>query len=70
MQRPNPKLSWAKQSVLPATVPPVWLAELFGPTKTRFSSEKAKKVLGWRPLVSLEEGQEKTKGWLESIGLL
>ena len=70
MQQLNPMISGVKDSVLPPSLPPVWLVELFGPNKTRFSAEKAKKVLGWSPLVSLEEGQKKTLAWLESVGLL
>jgi len=63
-------VSAIKQCDLSTPVPPVWLAEHFGPTKTKFSSEKAKKILGWRPLTSLEEGQKQTRNWLESVGLL
>lgn len=59
-----------KQYGLAKPMPPVWLAEVFGPSKTRFSAEKAKKILGWEPLVSLEEGQRQARLWLESIGLL
>jgi len=49
-------------------IPPVWLADLFGPTKTKFSCEKAKKVLGWRPLVSLAQGQDITRNWIQYMG--
>ncbi|MEH2073491.1 MAG: hypothetical protein V7K57_03740, partial [Nostoc sp.] len=48
--------------------PPVWLADLFSSTLTRFSSEKASKILGWKPLVTLSDGQEKTVSFLRSIG--
>ncbi|MEH2348513.1 MAG: NAD-dependent epimerase/dehydratase family protein [Nostoc sp.] len=48
--------------------PPVWLADLFSSTITRFSSEKASKTLGWKPLVTLSDGQEKTASFLRSIG--
>jgi nucleoside-diphosphate-sugar epimerase len=66
MQR-KPVVSCLKQRDSSAPVAPVWLAEIFGPTKTRFSSEKAKKILGWSPLVSLEKGQRQTRQWLESV---
>ncbi len=56
-----------KRHSLSAPVPPVWLAEHFGPAITRFSSEKAKKILGWSPFVSLEEGQRQTRQWLDSV---
>ncbi len=58
------------KSNLSLQIPPEWLGDIFGPTKTKFSSEKARKILGWEPLIQLEEGQEKTQLWLKSIGLL
>ena len=50
--------------------PPEWLGDIFGPTRTRFSAEKAEKILGWRPLISLDKGQEITRAWLKSVRLL
>ena len=50
----------------PVQRPPWWLANLFGPTRTRFSPDWAEQVLGWRPVVSLEEGQVQTRRWLEA----
>lgn len=50
-------------------IPPAWLADLFSPTTTIFSSEKAQRILGWQPLVSLEQGQKITTAWLEYINL-
>ena len=38
-------------------IPPAWLADLFPDHTTRFSSEKAKRILGWTPRVDLDEGQ-------------
>lgn len=58
------------KSNLSLQIPPEWLRDIFGPTKTKFSSEKARKILGCKPLIQLEEGQEKTQLWLKSIGLL
>ncbi|MBM3796226.1 MAG: NAD-dependent epimerase/dehydratase family protein [Acidobacteria bacterium] len=61
---------------LPATpasaappVPPDWLTELFGPTRTRFSSAKLQQ-LGWRPRVSLAEGQRRSAEWLKVAGVM
>lgn len=50
-----------------APSPPAWLAELFGPTSTRFSSAKAQQILGWWPRIGLREGQERTKVWLDTL---
>ena len=50
-------------------VPPEWLAELFGPTRTRFSSAKLQQ-LGWRPRVSLAAGQQRSIAWLKLAGVL
>ncbi len=50
-------------------VPPEWLAELFGPTRTRFSSAKLQQ-LGWRPRVSLAEGQRRSVAWLKLAGVI
>jgi len=49
--------------------PPEWLAEVFGPTRTRFSSAKLQQ-LGWRPRVSLTEGQCRSVAWLKLAGVL
>lgn len=35
-----------------------------------YSIEKARRVLGWEPRVSLEEGMERTRVWLEEVGLV
>ena len=50
-------------------VPPPWLAELFGPTRTRFSSGKLR-ALGWAPRVDLPEGQRRALDWLMASGAL
>ena len=49
--------------------PPEWLAEVFGPTRTRFSSAKLQQ-LGWRSRVSLAEGQCRSVAWLKLAGVL
>jgi predicted dehydrogenase/nucleoside-diphosphate-sugar epimerase len=45
-------------------LPPAWIASLYGPAKTRFSSAKAEAMLGWRPRVQLAEAQRLTRAWL------
>jgi len=47
-------------------VPPTWLSDLFGPMPTRFSSARARAVLGWSPLVKLAEGQDMAMRWLKA----
>jgi nucleoside-diphosphate-sugar epimerase/predicted dehydrogenase len=49
--------------------PPSWLAEIFGPFQTTYASDKARRVLGWTPRISLEEGQRASVAWLDSLGL-
>ena len=44
--------------------PPDWLATVFGPFTDRFSSEKARAKLGWRPAVALPAAQLATVEWL------
>jgi nucleoside-diphosphate-sugar epimerase len=42
--------------------------KMFGNIKNQVGSyEKAKKMLGWKPKVNLEEGMKRTIKWLESI---
>jgi nucleoside-diphosphate-sugar epimerase len=53
----------------PPPIPPAWLAELFGPTTTRFSSEAAHRTLGWHPQVSFTTAMAETVRWLQVIGL-
>ena len=45
-------------------LPPIWLSDLFGPTTTRFSSARARSVLGWSPLVKLADGHNIAMRWL------
>jgi nucleoside-diphosphate-sugar epimerase len=52
----GPGLPTAEAAEVPGT-PPSWLADLFPNHATRFSSEKAERILGWRPRVELDEGQ-------------
>jgi nucleoside-diphosphate-sugar epimerase/predicted dehydrogenase len=49
--------------------PPPWLAEVYGGTTTRFSSESARAVLGWKPRIACAEAMEETLNWLWEQGL-
>ena len=49
------------------SLPPSWLADLFGPTSTRFSSAKLER-LGWKSQVDLRTAQERTVAWLTEMG--
>jgi hypothetical protein len=61
----------APRAVAQAVVaPPVYLAELYGVSVSRLTSAKAQRILGWRPLVSLHDGQAAAREWLQDIGLL
>jgi hypothetical protein len=51
-------------------VPPLWLADMFGPTMTRFSSSKARRVLGWKPSIDLGEAQQRSIRWLQYVRLV
>ena len=53
-----------------ADVPPLWLAQLYGPHRTRFSAAKAGRVLGWSPRVDLAAAQAATVAWLVENGRL
>ena len=50
------------------SLPPKWIEDLFGPFRTKFSSEKATRILGWTPRVSLMEGQARCARYLRGIG--
>jgi hypothetical protein len=43
---------------------PQWLEGLFPNTKTKFSSDKAKKLLGWSQVISHEDSEKITINWL------
>jgi nucleoside-diphosphate-sugar epimerase/predicted dehydrogenase len=51
-------------------LPPLWLADLFGPTATVYDPGKARRVLGWQSRVSLEEGQRAAVTWLRYMKFL
>jgi nucleoside-diphosphate-sugar epimerase len=52
-------------STIGSPVPPVWLAELFGPARTTFASDRARRVLGWTPRVPLDAGMTATRTWVD-----
>jgi len=47
----------------------LWMADIYGPNQVAFSSQKARRVLGWRPVVPLPEGMKACVDWLRSVGL-
>jgi nucleoside-diphosphate-sugar epimerase/predicted dehydrogenase len=52
-----------------SNTPPMWLEDLFGTYRTRFSSAKAHSLLEWTPRVKLEEGQQISVEYLKAVGL-
>jgi hypothetical protein len=52
-----------------ATAPP-YIADLFGATRSRMSSEKAHRLLNWSPRIDLAAGQAAALDWLVDIGLV
>jgi predicted dehydrogenase/nucleoside-diphosphate-sugar epimerase len=67
-KRPSPAAGTDGAAARPP-LPPDWLADLFGPTRTRFSSALARRLLGWEPRVPLAEGQARAAEWLRDMGL-
>lgn len=53
-----------------APEPALWMADIFGPSQARFSSDKVRRVLAWSPGVDLAAGQQRCVSWLEEIRLL
>lgn len=52
-------------------IPPLWVADLFGPQQSTFLSTKAEQILGWKPKIGLEEGQSRSVEyllWLKLMG--
>jgi nucleoside-diphosphate-sugar epimerase/predicted dehydrogenase len=68
MARPNAASS--ARTVNPVSVPPDWIASLYGPATSIFSSRKATEVLGWVPSTAYEEARDQTIRWLENAGHL
>ena len=60
----------AARSAAPAVTPPLYLADLFGPSATRLSSAKAHRVLGWSSAKDLAMGQADARAWLTELGLI
>jgi nucleoside-diphosphate-sugar epimerase/predicted dehydrogenase len=50
-----------------ASLPPVWLADLYGPAETVFRSDTARRELGWAPRFSLEDGMRATRAWVDAV---
>lgn len=49
-------------------VPPLWLRDVYGPTTARFVSNKAERMLGWKPPVATDRALALTASWLEQRG--
>lgn len=49
--------------------PTLWMADVYGAGTVRFSSAKARAVLGWQPLVGLRDGLKTSVDWLREVGL-
>ena len=45
-----------------------WMADIYGPSTVAFSSAKARKLLGWQPRLSLQEGISMSVEWLKQTG--
>jgi predicted dehydrogenase/nucleoside-diphosphate-sugar epimerase len=48
---------------------PAWLSGAYGPGSPTLSNEKAKRVLGWKPVVSQEDGRAQALVWLRYVRL-
>jgi predicted dehydrogenase/nucleoside-diphosphate-sugar epimerase len=53
----------------PARGVTTWMADIYGAGTVRFSSRKARQVLGWEPVVGLEQGMAGCVAWLEDTGV-
>jgi nucleoside-diphosphate-sugar epimerase len=60
--------SGVTQTVAAGNLPPLWLSELFGASRVRFSAKHARDILGWSPRISLDVGRERTLQWLREAG--
>lgn len=63
--RPAPEFIHKSQPGPPE--PALWTADIFGPAAARFSSRRARELLGWKPLIDLEEGQSMSINWLRDV---
>lgn len=64
--RDKPQLILAAQP--PAVPPAPWLADLYGPNSTEYSSAYMRAELAWSPAVGRSEGQTRSIEWLREIG--
>lgn len=47
----------------------LWMSDIYGPTTVAYSAHKARKILGWQPVVGLREGLFECVEWLRSVDL-
>jgi len=53
-----------------SSLPPDWLALLYGPATSGFSADKARRILNWTPRVAFETAQDETIHWLKDAGYI
>ena len=61
-------LAWCRLTRRSPVAARDWLKALLG--SSRYSNEKAKRLLGWSPRVSIDEGMRRTEAWLREAGRL
>lgn len=54
---------------VPVCCPPSWQIALYGPGDPVLIHDRAKRVLGWSPRVSLDTGLQRAVGWLRYVRL-
>ena len=64
----NVKPSFSSAIIAPS-MPPAWLADLFGRINIEYVSGRARDELGWQSLVPLQEGQRRAVQWLKHMGI-
>ena len=64
----TPNDATSPQTADEMALPPEWLLDLYPPVTARFSADKAQRVLGWQPRMSLEAARGKTVQWLTAAG--
>jgi nucleoside-diphosphate-sugar epimerase len=64
VQAMRPSVEYILKPAAARPQPAAWTADIFGVTGPRLSSAKAGQQLGWKPLVSLTDGQVGCVEWL------
>jgi nucleoside-diphosphate-sugar epimerase len=66
----RPSVEYILKPVADRPQPGAWLADIFGVAGPCLISAKASKLLGWKPRVTLEEGQTGCVEWLRETSRL